>query len=143
MASRRDEAVRQGYITLDSGKRQSYESGMVRDLQEGKLRYDLLYWPMVDRAADLMGRGLEKYGERNWELASSWEEYRRFRASALRHAIQNFKAELLWERMFFDPSYECTEEDLILLSEDHAAATFFNHGGTMYVRTKLERQGNE
>lgn len=110
------------FITKDSGKRQDYKSGMRRDLQEGKPRYDLVVpekmsKDMITRWAELMGRGAEKYGERNWELANSEEEYKRFKASAFRHFMQWFR----------------NEED-----EDHAAAIFFNVQCAEYVKEKYE-----
>lgn len=109
------------FITKDSGKRQEYKSGMRRDLQEGKPRYDLIIAKehknnMVKRWAELMGRGASKYGSRNWELANSKEEYERFKQSAFRHFIQWF-----------------TNEDNV---EDHAAAVFFNINAAEYVKEK-------
>jgi len=93
------------YTTKDSGKRQEYKSGMRRDSLEGKPDYTLIYEPMLTRWAELMTRGAEKYGRRNWELANSEEELERFKASAYRHFIQ-------WLRGDND--------------EDHAAAVMFN-----------------
>lgn len=108
----------------DSGERQEYVSGMRRDLQSGKPRFDLL---LVDglpyseqfltRFASLLAGGADKYGERNWQLASSPEELERFRASALRHMMQ----------------WATGERD-----EDHAAAVAFNLMAYEYVKWKLE-----
>lgn len=99
-------------------------SGMRRDIQSGKPRFDLL---LVDglpyeeqfltRFAELLARGSEKYGERNWQLASSEEELLRFRASALRHMMQWATGEL---------------------DEDHAAAVAFNLMAYEYVKWKLD-----
>lgn len=112
------------YETKDSGKREEYITGMRRDTQEGKPRYDLvvpLLKPgmsadviMLKRWADLMLRGAEKYGERNWELASTEEELVRFKASAFRHFMQWFNGE-------FD--------------EDHAAAVMFNIQAAEYCKS--------
>lgn len=93
------------FITKDSGARSDYASGMSRDLDTDKPRYDLIYIPMLKRLAELHGRGIKKYGERNWENANSIEEYLRFKASAFRHLIQ-------W--MEYD------------IEEDHASAILFN-----------------
>lgn len=98
------------YITKDSGKRQEYKSGMKRDLQDGKPRYDLVIPVgvsdhMLKRWAMLLERGMAKYGYRNWEKADSEEELLRFKQSAFRHFVQWFEG----------------EDD-----EDHAAAVFFN-----------------
>lgn len=93
------------FITKDSGKRKEFKSGMKRDLDEGKPRYDLIPLDMLKRLAELYARGAVKYGDSNWQLANSEEEYRRFRASAWRHFIQ-------WQNGEID--------------EDHAIATVWN-----------------
>lgn len=33
------------FVTKDSGKRKDFASGMRRDVEDGKMRYDLIYWP--------------------------------------------------------------------------------------------------
>lgn len=110
------------FITKDSGKRQAYKSGMVRDLQAGKTRYDLVIPESMEhnmfvRWAELMTRGAEKYGVRNWEKARSQEELDRFRASAFRHFMQWYSGQT---------------------DEDHAAAVFFNVQCVEYVKEKLK-----
>lgn len=109
------------YTTLDSGERAEFDSGMQRDTEAGKPRFDLLVpegIPFADqlltRFAALMARGAEKYTERNWEQADSEAELARMRSSAFRHFMQ----------------WLCGETD-----EDHAAATMFNlmaHEATAY-----------
>jgi len=68
---------------------------MVRDTQEGKARFDLLFaehvpykFQFLTRVAELLERGARKYGSRNWERAESEEEMERFKASAMRHLAQ-------------------------------------------------------
>ena len=107
------------YITKDSGERVLFKSGMNRDNDGQKTRYDLLYIPILKRWAELMARGANKYGERNWEKANSVEEMNRFKASAFRHFIQWFN----------------NEED-----EDHAVAVFFNISGAEMVKEKLSNE---
>lgn len=112
------------FQTKDSGKREEYKTGMRRDTQDGKSRFDLLIpydmdEPMLKRWADLMARGAEKYGERNWELASTVEELERFEASAFRHFYQWFMGET---------------------DEDHAAAVFFNIQAAEYVKQRLDEE---
>jgi len=107
----------ESFVTKDSGKRVDFDSGMRRDTDEGKPRYDLIDRPMLRRWADLMARGAEKYGEDNWRLANSDAEARRFKASAFRHFMQ-------WQN---------GERD-----EDHAAAVLFNIAAYEFVRAKLE-----
>ena len=101
----------------DSGKRESYQSGMIRDTQDDKPRYDLIYLPLLKDWANLMGGGAKKYGEKNWEKSNSIEELNRFKASAFRHFIQFING----------------EED-----EAHHAAVLFNIGAIMYLKEKLD-----
>jgi hypothetical protein len=75
--------------------------------------------PMLVRWAELMGRGANKYGERNWEKARTEEELARFKASGFRHLVQ-------W---FFGLNPE----------EDHAAAVFFNISGAEHVQARLPK----
>lgn len=114
-------------VTKDSGKRAEFQSGMKRDLNEDKPRFDLLMpvgipyeEQILTRFASLMERGAKKYNERNWEKANSEEELLRFKESAYRHLIQWF----------------CGEED-----EDHAVAVFFNIMGYESTKYKLENHG--
>lgn len=114
------------YVTQDSGERQEYSSGMVRDVSAGKPRFDLTYASdlpygdqMLTRFAELMARGAEKYGERNWEQSETAEELRRFQESAIRHFFQ-----WLWG-----------EQD----GEDHAAAVYFNIMAAERLERILER----
>jgi len=110
------------FKTKDSGKRTEFDSGMVRDIQDEKPRYEFLIPngqthedTLLFRWAMLMTRGAVKYGDRNWEKANSIEEANRFRASAFRHFMQ----------------WYCGD-----LDEDHAAAVLFNINGYEYVINK-------
>jgi hypothetical protein len=91
-----------GFITKDSGKRESWDSGAVRDTQDNKPRYDLIPPKGLRRVADLYARGASKYDDHNWRkgMPSS-----RFMASMMRHMEQ----------------YRAGERD-----EDHIAAVIFN-----------------
>ena len=107
----------------DSGKRVEFESGMVRDVTEGKTRFDLVYdGPMLRRWAEHLTKGAEKYDARNWMKAAGQAELDRFRESAARHFSQWY--------------YGQTDED-------HAAAVIFNINGAEYVKQSLyeERTG--
>ncbi len=106
------------FITKDSGERQVFDTGMQRDSGQKDLRPDLLSKDMLLRWSELMGRGAQKYGERNWEKACTQEELDRFRASAFRHFVQWF--------------YQLNPE------EDHAAAVFFNVAGAEYVKARID-----
>lgn len=111
------------FETKDSGVRQPYMSGMVRDTQAGKARFDLMRPKGIPyeeqfftRVAMLLARGGVKYGFRNWEKANSWEEVDRFEGSAERHMQQ----------------YLAGEND-----EDHAAAVVFNLLAAESTRWKI------
>ncbi len=90
------------FVTKDSGKREEFTSGAVRDTQDNKPRYDLIPPKGLRRVADLYARGANKYEDHNWRkgMPSS-----RFMASLLRHI----------------ESYRAGERD-----EDHIAAVIFN-----------------
>lgn len=109
-----------GFVTKDSGQRQEFSTGMHRDVQDDKPRYDLLDLPMLKRWAELMARGAKKYGENNWKKAETEEELARFKASAIRHLFQWFEGEE---------------------SEDHASAIMFNVAGAEMVKAKLKNKG--
>lgn len=59
--------VASDWQTKDSGSRQAFETGAVRDIQEGKPRFDLIPTFALERVAGLYGRGAEKYGDNNWQ----------------------------------------------------------------------------
>ena len=111
------------FITKDSGARKEFDSGMHRDLQVGKPRFDLINpkglpysETLLYRWAMLMSRGAEKYNSRNWEKANSIEELKRFKSSAERHF-----------RQFMD-----NETD-----EDHMGGMIFNVNAINYLMWKL------
>ena len=119
--------MKKKFITKDSGVRQDYNSGMRRDLQDGKPRYDLMIaighdHDMITRFAEMLERGMDKYGYRNWEKADSEEELIRFKASAFRHFIQWFKE---------------------IEDEDHAAAVFFNINAVEFLKDKLNKNDKD
>lgn len=106
-----------GFEVKDSGKREQYASGMVRDVTDGKVDYSLaLDGPMFARLAAHLTKGAAKYDKRNWMKAAGAAELERFRESAVRHFVQ-------WMRGDTD--------------EDHAAAVFFNINAAEYVAAKL------
>lgn len=104
------------FITKDSGKRIDYPSGMRRDIQNDKPRYDLIYRPFLYDWAMLMMRGAEKYGCDNWRKANSIEELDRFKASAFRHFMQFMNGET---------------------DEAHHSAVAFNLAAIQYLMDKL------
>lgn len=104
------------FTIKDSGERQQFDSGMVRDVTEGKVDYSLvLDGPMFKRWAIHLTNGALKYAKRNWMKASGDAEFTRFKESALRHFIQWYQDER---------------------DEDHASAVFFNISGAEYVKSR-------
>ena len=70
---------------LDSGERRTFESGAVRDMQEGKGRFDLLPMCVLMRLAKHYEKGAIKYKERNWEKGIPAHS---FADSAMRHLVK-------------------------------------------------------
>jgi hypothetical protein len=69
----------------DSGTRREFESGAVRDMQEGKGRMDLLPACAIIRLAKHFENGANKYEERNWEKGIPTHS---FIDSAIRHLMK-------------------------------------------------------
>lgn len=111
-----DLIYRPGFTTKDSGARAAYSTGMVRDTNEDKPRFDLCWLPLLRRWAELMGRGAVKYGANNWQKAATQEELDRFKESAFRHLVQYLEGDR---------------------TEDHAAAVIFNLAGAEYTQEKI------
>lgn len=105
-----------------SGGRKQFSTGMVRDIDDNKPRFDLISpldipydEQILTRWAKHMAKGAKHYSERNWELSATKEEYYGFRKSALRHFMQWFYG----------------QED-----EDHAVAVMFNITGAERLKYK-------
>lgn len=113
------------FIIKDSGKREEFTSGMVRDTAVGKINFlKVMDGPMLERWAAHLTKGAAKYpdvapGVANWTLASGQAEYQRARESAARHFFQYLRGDT---------------------DEDHASATFFNINLAEYVKAKLKSQ---
>lgn len=73
-------------IIKDSGNRREFESGAVRDMSEGKGRFDLIPWDVIWDLAKHFEKGALKYGERNWQKGIHSESYF---DSAMRHTIKH------------------------------------------------------
>lgn len=69
----------------DSGTRREFDSGAVRDMQEGKGRMDLLPACAIIRLAKHFENGAKKYEERNWEKGIPTHS---FIDSAIRHLMK-------------------------------------------------------
>ena len=102
------------FIVKDSGKREEFENGFVRDTEEGKADYarvlavpglHLIPVEMLERLGAHLVRGAAKYGENNWRKATGTAAKERFARSLTRHVRQLITGER---------------------DEDHAAAIVFN-----------------
>ena len=72
-----------GYTKVqDSGKREEFPTGSVRDTRVGKGRFDLISPIALKRLAQHYENGAVKYGERNWEKG---QKLSRYLDSAMRH----------------------------------------------------------
>ena len=69
----------------DSGQREHFNTGAVRDVREGKGRYDLITPYGLRRLAVVYERGAKKYADRNWEKGMP---HCRYADSAMRHLQQ-------------------------------------------------------
>lgn len=78
------------YVTKDSGQREEFGSGAVRDVRQGKGRYDLISFLALSRIAGVYERGAAKYDDRNWEKGMP---IGRTLDSALRHIGQYITGE--------------------------------------------------
>lgn len=104
------------FVIKDSGKREEFSGGMVRDTTEGKINWALTAdGPMLKRWAQHLTTGAKKYAVRNWMLAEGEVELLRARESAFRHFMQWYNGER---------------------DEDHASAVFFNINEAEYIREK-------
>lgn len=114
------------FTIKDSGARQEFDGGMVRDTTEGKTNFlNVRIGPMLARWAEHLTKGRQKYpdpepGVPNWTLAEGVSEFLRAKESAARH----FEAWLAGER-----------------DEDHAAGVFFNINLAEYVLQKAGARG--
>ncbi len=75
----------EGYTeVLDSGVREEFSTGSMRDTRAGKGRFDLLPGYSLFRLARHYENGAKKYGDRNWEKG---QHTSRFLDSAMRHLV--------------------------------------------------------
>jgi hypothetical protein len=104
-----------GRSLKDSGTRQEFKSGAVRDVQGGKGRYDLLPSAGIFAVARVFEEGAKKYLPRNYEKGIPLS---RFIDSALRHLFKHLEG-------FRD--------------EPHMAQTLWNCLAYIHTATMIER----
>jgi hypothetical protein len=106
----------------DSGERQVYSSGAMRDPSTGKIDWTrVTFGPLLRRWAMHLTKAEAKYpdpepGVPNFSLIKTKEELIRYKKSAFRHFMS-------W---YFDET-----------DEDHAAATTFNINGVEIIKAKM------
>ena len=90
----------------DSGKRREFATGSVRDVRDGKGRFDLLPPRAIREVAIHFENGSKKYGDRNWEKGQPLGSYL---DSGMRHAFlvlqgeddENHAAAAAWNLLCF------------------------------------------
>jgi hypothetical protein len=97
----------------DSGERQEFSTGSVRDTRTGKGRFDLIPPVSLKRLAQHFENGAVKYGDRNWEKG---QPISRYLDSAIRH---------LYDFLGGDRS------------EDHLAAAAWNAFAAIHTEQKV------
>ena len=104
----------------DSGDRREFSTGSVRDVREGKGRYDLLSPIALKAYAKRMEDGMSKYGERNWEKGQPIMSYL---DSAMRH---------IWN--YID---DCMQG--VVCEEDHLGASMWNVASCIHTIEMIRR----
>jgi hypothetical protein len=102
------------FVVKDSGARQEFQTGAVRDTQESKPRFDLVPVEPLERLANLYGAGAIKYGDWNWQKGMP---LLRMYASLLRHVFAWRNGDR---------------------TEDHLAAVVFNAFGIMWTEQAIK-----
>jgi hypothetical protein len=118
------------FTITDSGEREQFAGGMQRDTTAGKSRPDLVRdGPMLLRWVAHLTKGAVKYIARNWMRATGEEEYNRFLESADRH----YTIWYTWRKYAVNIE-DANNPTSLPLTEDHAAALFFNVNGVEYLQ---------
>lgn len=99
----------------DSGERQEFSTGSVRDSEKGKGWFAHLSPIALKRLAQHVENGGRKYGERNWEKG---QPLARYLESAIRHAYT-----------YLEGSRD----------EDHLAAAMWNLQGIIHTEEMIRR----
>ena len=100
---------------IDSGKRDIYNGGAVRDCRKGKGRFDLISPIALTRIAKVYEQGAEGKGDRNWEEGIPLS---RFIDSATRHINQYLSG---------------------MRDEDHIAQAAWNLMGLIHTEEMVKR----
>lgn len=102
------------FTVKDSGQRQAFDTGSVRDSRAGKGRYDLLPTLVIRELAQHYEAGAVKYGDHNWKKG---QPIMRYVDSAMRHIAAFASGEN---------------------TENHAIAAMWNMGGARWTLAQIQ-----
>lgn len=68
------------------------EKGRKNDIQDGKLRWELLPMDLIEKIVEVYHFGAKKYGANTWKQLEDGEQ--RYKAALLRHLVEHDKNEL-------------------------------------------------
>lgn len=102
----------------DSGQRTQFGTGAVRDIQQGKGRFDLIPYRALNRLASHFENGSIKYGDSNWKRGIPLRTYLN---SAARHLYklldgwndEDHAAAVIWNLACFIHTKECIDEGIL------------------------------
>lgn len=95
---------------------EKFETGSRRDSREGKGRYDLIPWEVIQLLAKRFEGGALLYGDSNWKKG---QPLGRYLDSCLRHLFQHLDG---------------------MTDEDHDAAALWNLVAFIWTRKELEKK---
>lgn len=102
----------------DSGARQSFTTGSVRDTNEGKPRFDLISSIALYRLAIHSANGGKKYGDRNWEKGQPLQRYiesleRHLHKMKMGFVDEDHEAALMWNIMAYIHTKSLVESGML------------------------------
>jgi len=104
----------------DSGERRKFTTGSIREIREGKGRYDLISPFALKALAKRLEDGMKKYSERNWEKGQPLMSYL---DSALRH-INDYITDCMMAKLH---------------AEDHMGAAMWNLHGFIHTLAMVDQ----
>lgn len=119
------------FIVKDSGKRQIFETGAQRDIQEGKGRFDLLPVNAMIRVSQHFESGAKKYNIDNWKKGIP---LRRYTDSMMRHSFkflggditEDHLSALIWNAMCLIETQELIKQGKLPKELDDLPSSVFN-----------------
>ena len=99
------------------------EESIKNDRKDGKLMWELLPLPTLEKVVEVYTRGAEKYGPNNWQHLP--DGYSRYKAAMLRHLVEYEKGNE------FDPETGC----------HHLAQVAWNAIAMLQIQTEVHKSG--